>query len=82
MKLQTSSGLHFIEPIKAYKPSIKVVLSTGFASIATAVEAVKLGADDYLTKLADTLLIFQTLLGKKTLKKPIYFRNQECQQSV
>ena len=47
MKLQTKSGLHFIEPIKVYKPSIKLVLLTGFASIATAVEAVKLGADRF-----------------------------------
>jgi len=69
MKLQTSSGLHFIEPIKAYKPSIKLVLLTGFASIVTAVEAVKLAADDYLTKPADTLLIVQTLLGKKDAQK-------------
>lgn len=45
------------------------MLLTGFASIATAVEAVKLGADDYLTKPADTLLIVQTLLGKKDAQK-------------
>ena len=69
MKLQTKSGLHFIEPIKVYKPNIKLVLLTGFASIATAVEAVKLGADDYLTKPADTLLIVQTLLGTEGVQK-------------
>jgi two-component system response regulator RegA len=68
MKLQTLSGLHFIEPIKTYKSTIKLVLLTGFASIATAVEAVKLGADDYLTKPADTLLIAQTLLGKEKVE--------------
>ncbi|ALO44567.1 response regulator transcription factor [Pseudoalteromonas phenolica] len=69
MKLQTKSGLHFIESIKSFKASIKLVLLTGFASIATAVEAVKLGADDYLTKPADTLLIVQTLIGTKDVQK-------------
>lgn len=69
MKLQTLSGLHFIKQIKAFNNSIKLVLLTGFASIATAVEAVKLGADDYLTKPADTLLIAQTLLGKENIEQ-------------
>ena len=69
MKLQTLSGLHFIKQIKAFNNSIKLVLLTGYASIATAVEAVKLGADDYLTKPADTLLIAQTLLGKENMEQ-------------
>jgi two-component system response regulator RegA len=68
MKLQTLSGLHFIKHIKAFNSNIKLVLLTGFASIATAVEAVKLGADDYLTKPSDTLLIAQTLLGKENME--------------
>jgi len=71
MKLQTLSGLHFIKHIKAFNNNIKLVLLTGFASIATAVEAVKLGADDYLTKPADTLLIVQTLLGKENMEPEI-----------
>ncbi|TMP42588.1 two-component system response regulator [Pseudoalteromonas citrea] len=67
MKLTTQSGLHFIEPLKAVCPDSKLVLLTGFASIATAVEAVKLGADDYLTKPADTQVILQALIGKSAV---------------
>ena len=67
MKLTTQSGLHFIEPLKAVCPDSKLVLLTGFASIATAVEAVKLGADDYLTKPADTKVILQALIGKSAV---------------
>lgn len=67
MKLTTQSGLHFIEPLKAICPNSKLVLLTGFASIATAVEAVKLGADDYLTKPADTQVILQALIGKSAV---------------
>ncbi|KAF7764492.1 two-component system, response regulator RegA [Pseudoalteromonas citrea] len=66
MKLNTRSGLHFIEPLKALCPDSTLVLLTGFASIATAVEAVKLGADNYLTKPADTQVILQALMGTKS----------------
>ena len=64
MKLTNQSGLHFIEPIKKVCPHCIIVLLTGFASIATAVEAVKLGADDYITKPADTRVILQALTGE------------------
>ncbi|KZN38657.1 response regulator transcription factor [Pseudoalteromonas luteoviolacea] len=65
MKLEHSSGLHYIEGIREALPTCKLVLLTGFASIATAVEAIKLGADDYLTKPADTKLIAKKLLGEE-----------------
>ncbi|MCO7190492.1 MULTISPECIES: response regulator [unclassified Pseudoalteromonas] len=63
MKLTASSGLQHIALIREIVPKAKIVLLTGFASIATAVEAIKLGADEYLTKPADTQLIAKTLLG-------------------
>ncbi|TMP39503.1 response regulator transcription factor [Pseudoalteromonas rubra] len=63
MKLTASSGLQHIALIRGIVPGAKIVLLTGFASIATAVEAIKLGADEYLTKPADTQLITKTLLG-------------------
>ena len=59
MKLAQSNGLNLIVPLRASLPKACIVLLTGFASIATAVEAVKLGADNYLAKPADT----QTLLA-------------------
>ncbi|MBQ4835009.1 response regulator transcription factor [Pseudoalteromonas luteoviolacea] len=64
MKLEHSSGLQHIKQIRAALPNCKLVLLTGFASIATAVEAIKLGADDYLTKPADTKLIAKKLRGE------------------
>ncbi|MDW7551372.1 response regulator [Pseudoalteromonas sp. SCSIO 43201] len=66
MKLDKANSVNFIATIKQHHPCSKVVLLTGYASIATAVEAIKLGADDYLTKPASTSLILQTLLGEKT----------------
>ena len=59
MKLSQETTLSIITPIRQLRPKSRIILLTGFASIATAVDAIKLGADDYLTKPLDT----QTLLA-------------------
>ena len=46
----TDSGLRLITPLKRCNPDMRIVLLTGYASIATAVEAIKLGATHYLAK--------------------------------
>jgi len=43
-------GLEFLEHIKSHQPSTPVVMITGYASVNSAVEAMKRGAEDYLTK--------------------------------
>jgi two-component system, response regulator RegA len=50
LHLPDMSGLKVIERLKAADALANVVLLTGYASIATAVEAIKLGATHYLTK--------------------------------
>jgi len=50
LRLATESGLHLIAPMKAAWPQVRILLLTGYASIATAVEAIKLGAVHYLPK--------------------------------
>lgn len=50
LRLATESGLSLIEPMKAAQPHLRILLLTGYASIATAVEAIKLGATHYLPK--------------------------------
>lgn len=64
MKLATENGLLLIKPIRSLLPKIRIVLLTGFASIATAVEAIQMGADDYLAKPADTKMLLKALKGK------------------
>lgn len=54
LKLGTASGLTCVEMIHARDPLTRIVVLTGFASIATAVEAIKLGAAHYLAKPANT----------------------------
>jgi two-component system response regulator RegA len=50
LRLKNSIGLNYIEEIKDKFPHAFVVIMTGYGTIATAVEAMKQGADDYLTK--------------------------------
>lgn len=50
LNLAGDSGLQFLPELVSSCPSAAVVLLTGYASIATAVEAVKLGARHYLAK--------------------------------
>jgi two-component system response regulator RegA len=54
LKLGTASGLGCVERLHAHDPAMLIVVLTGFASIATAVEAIKLGACHYLAKPSNT----------------------------
>ena len=50
LKIAEESGLRLIPRLVEAQPDIDIVMLTGYASIATAVEAVKLGATHYLCK--------------------------------
>ena len=54
MKMPGQSGLTLIQKLKAVNPAMRILILTGYASIATAVEAIKLGATHYLAKPANT----------------------------
>ena len=47
------SGLEALDKIKTYNPAIPVIIMTAYSSVETAVEALKQGAHDYLTKPLD-----------------------------
>lgn len=50
LNLGSSSGLQLIRPLLDIAPTCRIVVLTGYASIATAVEAIKLGATQYFAK--------------------------------
>jgi len=54
LKLASGSGLKVVKYLHALDPGMRIVVLTGFASIVTAVEAIKLGACHYLAKPANT----------------------------
>lgn len=54
LKLGQESGLTVVRELHAALPELTIVVLTGYASIATAVEAIKLGAANYLVKPSNT----------------------------
>jgi len=53
LKMDGASGLTLIPQLISLDEQTRIVILTGYASIATAVEAIKLGANHYLTKPTD-----------------------------
>jgi two-component system response regulator RegA len=53
LKMPGRSGLELVRDLRAVDAATTIVVLTGYGSIATAVEAVKLGAAHYLSKPAD-----------------------------
>jgi two-component system response regulator RegA len=53
LRLANESGLSLVPCLRAVAPQAPIVVLTGYASIATAVEAIKLGATHYLAKPVD-----------------------------
>src|SRR4030066_1266719 len=50
LKMPEMDGLELLKNIKGTRPEVMVILMTAYGSIETAVEAMKMGADDYITK--------------------------------
>ncbi len=67
LKLARESGLDLIAPLRAVCHPLHIILVTGYASVATAVEAMKRGADDYLAKPASVATILRVLNGESLL---------------
>jgi two-component system, NtrC family, response regulator AtoC len=68
MVMPNMSGLEFLERAKKLLPRIEVALMTGHGSIETAVQAMKLGAYDYITKPfapLEELRLFLRRMGEK-----------------
>lgn len=63
LRLEQESGLDVVTRLRATAPDLKIVVITGYGSIATAKEALRQGAVDYLTKPTDAVEIEQALWG-------------------
>lgn len=50
IKMPEMDGIEFLEQLRAKKPSVPVILMTGYPSIPNAISAVRLGAAGYITK--------------------------------
>ena len=66
LKMDGDSGLVLLPKLLELDPEMRVVILTGYSSIATAVEAVKRGACNYLCKPADADDVLAALLSEHT----------------
>jgi two-component system response regulator RegA len=68
MRLTDGNGLDVISALKRRRPDARGIVLTGYGNIATAVNAVKLGAVDYLAKPADADDVVAALLQHESRK--------------
>src|SRR5256885_16130394 len=73
LKMPRMTGIELLADVKKLRPELPVVLMTAFATVQTAVEAMKLGAYDYIQKPFDgdeiKLLVDRTLEHSRLVKE-------------
>ncbi len=67
LKLDGESGLQWIEPLNSSSPTMRILMLTGYASLNTAVMAVKKGAYNYLAKPATIAEILVALFHEPVI---------------
>ena len=71
LRLPGRSGLEVVQALKAINPQMSIVVMTGYGSIATAVESLRLGARHYLSKPCDIDQIIEALEGPEPAHAPV-----------
>jgi two-component system, response regulator RegA len=64
LRMPGLSGLALIAPLRAIAPGARIVVLTGYGSITSAVEALRAGAHDYLSKPVDAEQVIAALIGE------------------
>ena len=70
LRMPGRSGLELVAEAKRLRPAIRIVVLTGYGSIATASQAIKLGAMEYLSKPADVDEILRAFSRDASLDLP------------
>ncbi|MBU1053809.1 MAG: sigma-54 dependent transcriptional regulator [Proteobacteria bacterium] len=74
LKMQVVDGLKVLEKTKELYPATEVIIITGYATVATAVEAMQRGAFYYIpkpVKIEEVRILVRQALEKKSLKKEV-----------
>jgi DNA-binding NtrC family response regulator len=71
LKMQGRSGLSVLEELRRLGYTLPVLMLTGYATVDSAVQALKLGADDYLTKPCDNQLLRSKIRSILAARAPI-----------
>jgi NtrC-family two-component system response regulator AlgB len=80
VRLGTQNGLDYIKPLLDENPWVRIIVITAYASIETAVEAMKRGASDYLSKPFEPAQL--TLLTQKVAERRLLERKMEALQKT
>jgi two-component system response regulator AtoC len=83
LKLPDGSGLDLLHRIKETFPDVSVVILTGHATVDSAVKALKVGAEDYVTKPVDLprlQVILKTVEDKQMMKQEIIELRRQLQK--
>jgi len=72
LRMPGRNGLEVLRDLLAAKPALKAVVLTGYGSIATAIEAVRSGAVDYVTKPCDADRLLAAFEGDAAAAEPSF----------
>lgn len=72
LRMLKGPGLPLVRELLERRPQLRIVVLTGYGSIATAVEAIRLGAVDYLTKPAHADMVLAAFAKKEPLDEVEY----------
>src|SRR5947209_17787960 len=81
LRMPGLTGIEVLEQLKQVSPDTEVVIMTGHASVETAIDAVRLGAFDYITKPCKLAQI-ETILRKVVEKRDLNHNNIALQTRV
>ena len=85
LRLDEVDGLQVLAAVKEKSPETEVILLTGFGSVDTAVEAMKAGAYDYLTKPVDPddlVITLKKAVERLQLRRQVAYLQQEVAQQA
>ena len=82
IKMPNLSGLDLLRAFKQARPDVEVIMMTAYATIETAVEAVKGGAYDFLTKPFENIDVLSLAVGRAAEKKALRDRNRALEAQL
>ena len=82
IKMPQLSGLELLNAVKHRRPEIEVIMMTGHATVETALQAVKSGAYDYLTKPFEDVELVARAVAKAAERKALWDRNKQLENQL
>ena len=85
IKMPEMDGIHLLKKIKAINPKMKVIMVTAYPEIDMAVEAIRLGANDFIIKPADLELVVFSVkkaLEQKRMEEEIEVHHKNLEKLV